>query len=105
MYSFNDGIRSFLMKCNVFFAPSPNNSSPKACFAFHGDRSSFQFLTSNDTRAKLQFKIPARGLIGFRNEFIRMTKGEGILCHTFLKYDDYAGDIQKQRMGSLISFI
>jgi len=42
-------------------------------------------------------------LIGFRNEFIRMTRGEGIMNHTFDKYKPYAGDIHKQRSGSLIS--
>ena len=56
------------------------------------------------TRAKLEFVIPSRGLIGFRNEFVRMTRGEGIICHTFLKYDEYAGDIPRQRMGSIIAF-
>ena len=33
-----------------------------------------------------------------------MTKGEGIICHSFMEYDDYCGDIQKQRCGSLIAF-
>ncbi len=61
-------------------------------------------METNSTRAQLKFSIPSRGLIGFRNEFIRMTKGEGILYHRFDKYDEYAGDIPKQRSGSLISF-
>ncbi len=61
-------------------------------------------METNETRVHLVFNIPSRGLIGFRNEFIRMTKGEGILYHTFDKYDKYAGDIPKQRSGSLIAF-
>ncbi|MBE7710162.1 MAG: translational GTPase TypA [Cyanobacteria bacterium SIG32] len=60
-------------------------------------------METNDTRAQLKFEIPARGLIGFRNEFIRMTKGEGIIYHTFDKYDEFAGEIPKQRTGSLIA--
>lgn len=54
-------------------------------------------------RTHLKFSIPARGLIGFRSEFIRMTRGDGILYHTFDKYKPYAGDIPKQRSGSLIA--
>ncbi len=54
-------------------------------------------------RTTMNFSIPARGLIGFRSEFIRMTRGEGIMNHTFDKYKPFAGDIPKQRSGSLIS--
>ena len=56
------------------------------------------------TRSKMRFMIPSRGLIGFRGEFIRMTRGEGIMNHTFAEYKPYAGDINRQRMGSLIAF-
>lgn len=54
-------------------------------------------------RTHLGFSIPARGLIGFRSEFIRMTRGDGIMYHTFDEYKPYAGDIPKQRSGSLIA--
>ncbi len=57
----------------------------------------------NETRTVMNFSIPARGLIGFRSEFIRMTRGEGIMNHTFDQYKPYAGDIPKQRSGSLIA--
>ena len=55
-------------------------------------------------RTTLVFHIPARGLIGFRSEFIRMTRGEGIMYHTFLDYRPYAGDMQRPRNGSIIAF-
>lgn len=55
------------------------------------------------TRSKMRFLIPSRGLIGFRGEFIRMTRGEGIMNHTFAEYKPYAGDINRQRMGSLVA--
>ena len=61
-------------------------------------------MQSTGTRSKLEFLIPARGLIGFKGEFIRLTRGEGIMYHTFNKYDTLAGDIPKQRMGSLIAW-
>ncbi len=54
-------------------------------------------------RTNMTFHIPARGLIGFRSEFIRMTRGEGIMYHTFLHYRPYAGDIPRQRNGSIIA--
>ena len=54
-------------------------------------------------RTMITFSIPARGLIGFRGDFIRMTRGEGIMNHTFDQYKPYSGDISKQRNGSLVS--
>lgn len=54
-------------------------------------------------RTHLKFSIPARGLIGFRSEFIRMTRGDGIMYHTFDTYKPFVGEIPKQRSGSLIS--
>ena len=61
-------------------------------------------MQASGKRSKMRFIIPARGLIGFRGEFIRMTRGEGIMNHTFAEYKPYAGDINRQRMGSLIAF-
>jgi len=55
------------------------------------------------TRTNLQFSIPARSLIGFRSEFIRMTRGEGIMNHVFDSYKPYSGDMPRHRCGSLIA--
>ena len=60
-------------------------------------------MQTSKGRTTLTFHIPARGLIGFRSEFIRMTRGEGIMYHTFLEYRPYAGDISRQRNGSIIA--
>jgi GTP-binding protein len=57
-----------------------------------------------DGRATLEFVIPARGLIGFRGEFMRLTRGEGIMNHSFLDYRPLCGDIEARRNGVLISF-
>ncbi len=62
-----------------------------------------QEMNNAKGRTHMTFNIPARGLIGFRSEFIRMTRGEGIMYHTFDEYKPYAGDIPKQRSGSIIS--
>ena len=69
-----------------------------------GRKAQMKDMQSTGTRSKLEFIIPARGLIGFKGEFIRLTRGEGIMYHTFNKYDVLAGDIPKQRMGSLIAW-
>ncbi|MDO5725444.1 MAG: translational GTPase TypA [Tissierellia bacterium] len=54
--------------------------------------------------AKAEFLIPARGLIGYRQEFLTDTKGEGILNTEFAGYDYYKGDIPSRIDGSIISF-
>ena len=53
---------------------------------------------------RMVFKIPARGLIGYRQEFLTDTKGTGILNTEFDSYEIYKGDIAKRQAGSLISF-
>ena len=56
------------------------------------------------SRMRLEFKIPSRGLFGYRNEFMTDTKGEGIMSSVFDSYEPYKGDIQRRSTGSLISF-
>jgi GTP-binding protein len=59
---------------------------------------------TNDGRTQLEFVVPARGLIGFRGEFIRATRGEGIMSHSFLDYRKMQGDMDNRRNGVLIAF-
>lgn len=58
---------------------------------------------SNDYR-RMEFVIPARGLIGYRSEFMTDTKGNGILNHLFHSYGPLKGDVPGRNRGSLISF-
>ena len=53
---------------------------------------------------RLEFSIPARGLIGYRGEFLTDTKGEGIINTIFDEYAPYKGDIQFRKQGSIIAF-
>ena len=55
-------------------------------------------------RMRLEFIIPARGLFGYRTEFLTDTKGEGVLSSVFYNYQPYKGDIQKRTTGSLVAF-
>ena len=53
---------------------------------------------------RLEFRVPARGLIGFRNEFMTDTKGNGIMNHVFDGYEPYKGEIPGRSRGSLVVF-
>jgi GTP-binding protein len=55
-------------------------------------------------RTQLEFVIPARGLVGFRGEFMRLTRGDGIMNHSFLDYRPLSGEIEARRNGVLIAF-
>ncbi|ADL13382.1 translational GTPase TypA [Acetohalobium arabaticum] len=57
----------------------------------------------NADRVRLEFGIPARGLIGFRSDFLTITKGEGIINHTFSHYAPYRGELPERQHGSLIA--
>jgi GTP-binding protein len=54
-------------------------------------------------QAKMVFEVPTRGILGYRNEFIVDTKGEGIFTSLFLDFKPYAGEISKTQLGSMIS--
>jgi GTP-binding protein len=59
---------------------------------------------TNDGRTQLEFVVPSRGLIGFRGDFIRATRGEGIMSHSFLDYRRMQGDMDARRNGVLVAF-
>jgi len=56
-----------------------------------------------DGTVRLEFEIPARGLIGFRSEFLTDTKGEGIMNHSYLDYRPYTGVVESRTPGALVS--
>lgn len=60
--------------------------------------------TASGGYTRLEFSIPARGLIGYRGEFMTDTKGNGIMNSVFDGYGPYKGDIQYRKQGSLIAF-
>ena len=61
-------------------------------------------MTPVGSRMKLEFLIPARGLFGYRNEFLTDTRGEGIMASVFDSYALYKGDLSRRNTGSLVSF-
>jgi len=61
-------------------------------------------MTPVGERMKIEFKVPSRGLFGYRNDFMTDTKGEGIMASVFDSYAPYKGDISRRGNGSMISF-
>ena len=59
---------------------------------------------AEDGHTKVEFKIPARGLIGYRTEFLTDTKGEGIMNSIFDSYEEYKGDIQSRTRGTIVAW-
>ena len=58
----------------------------------------------SDGNVRLEFRIPSRGLIGFRNDFLTSTKGTGVINTVFDGYSPYKGEIQYRTQGSLIAY-
>ena len=59
---------------------------------------------AEDGHTKIEFKIPSRGLIGYRTEFLTDTKGEGTMNHIFNGYEPYKGEIQARVRGTIVAF-
>lgn len=60
-------------------------------------------MHKDDGMARLKYKIPTRGLLGFKSEFMSDTKGMGVLTYIFLEYDAYAGEMRNRKNGVMVS--
>ncbi len=60
-------------------------------------------MIENNGIVSLEFRVPTRGLLGFKSEFTTMTKGEGLLSSSFDCFEEYKGPIEKRAVGSMIS--
>lgn len=101
IYKAIDGVR-----CEPFenlIVDVPEGCAGSCIDRLSGRKAEMKEMNNAKGRTTMVFHIPARGLIGFRSEFIRMTRGEGIMYHTFLDYRPFAGDIPRQRNGSIIA--
>ena len=61
-------------------------------------------MSAVGSRMRLEFLIPARGLFGYKSEFLTSTKGEGVMNSIFFEYQPYKGDIRRRDTGSLVAF-
>ncbi len=62
-------------------------------------------MKTHEGISRMEWKVPTRGLLGFRGDFIIETRGEGILNHSFLEYAPYKGDIGGRTRGAMISML
>jgi GTP-binding protein len=60
--------------------------------------------TNNDGYVKIEFKVPTRGLIGYRSQFLTDTKGNGIMNHIFSGFESYKGEVPERNRGALVAF-
>ncbi|MFA4836126.1 MAG: translational GTPase TypA [Dehalococcoidia bacterium] len=96
-----EGKRQEPMELLVIDVP---NESVGAVMQFLGDRHSEMVnMESSGTHTHMEFKIPARGLIGLRSNLLTATKGEAIMHHRFLEYGDFRGDIPGRTNGVMVA--
>src|SRR5690606_22611463 len=62
-----------------------------------------QMVNHGTGRVRMEFLIPARGLIGFRTEFLSETRGTGLLHHVFDRYEPWHGELRTRPTGSLVA--
>lgn len=62
-------------------------------------------LKNHNGQTRIIFNIPTRGILGYRNEFVVDTKGEGILCSHFIGFRPWAGEIERSELGSMVSMV
>jgi len=67
-------------------------------------KAELQNMHIDRNQALLEFAVPTRGLIGFRSEFLRLTKGNGVMSHAFVEYRPWCGEIARQRNGVLVAW-
>lgn len=81
----------------------PEEASGTCIEALGKRKAEMVMMDSAHGRSIITFHIPTRGLIGFGSDFVKMTKGEGIINHTFLEYKAHVGSIDKIRPGVLVN--
>ncbi len=82
----------------------PENCVGSVMEAMGNRKAELVHMHPHGSRMRIQFKIPARGLFGYKSEFLTATKGEGIMSSVFDCYEAYKGEIPRRSTGSLIAF-
>lgn len=102
MYKDIDGVRYEPMERLIIDVP---DESAGAVFQSMGNRKGeLLHMSAVGSRTRLEFIIPARGLFGYKSEFLTSTKGEGVMNSVFFEYQPYKGEISRRNTGSLVAF-
>ncbi len=81
------------------------DESTGAVFQSMGERKGeLLHMSAVGSRTRLEFIIPARGLFGYKSEFLTSTKGEGVFSSVFFEYQPYKGEFSRRSTGSLVAF-
>ena len=83
----------------------PENSAGAIIDMLNRRKGEMVDMRTEDGIARMEFKVPTRGLLGFRGDFIIETRGEGILNHSFIAYEPFKGPIPGRTRGSIISML
>lgn len=96
-----DGIRNEPIEFVVVNVP--DDMAGKIIEILSSRKGELKNMKSDNGNTLLEFEVPTRGLLGFRSMFMIMTRGEGILYHSFDHFGPFKGDINKRTVGSMIS--
>ena len=102
MYKEIDGVRCEPMEKLIVDVP---DDATGAVFQSMGNRKGeLLHMSAIGNRTRLEFVIPARGLFGYKSEFLTSTKGEGVMNSVFFEYQPYKGELSRRDTGSLFAF-
>ena len=102
MYTEIDGVRCEPMEKLIVDVP---DDATGAVFQSMGNRKGeLLHMSAIGNRTRLEFVIPARGLFGYKSEFLTSTKGEGVMNSVFFEYQPYKGELSRRDTGSLVAF-
>ena len=102
MYKTIDGVKCEPVERLIVDVP---DDATGAVFQSMGNRKGeLLHMSAIGSRTRLEFLIPARGLFGYKSEFLTSTKGEGIMSSVFYEYQPYKGDLCRRSTGSLVAF-
>ena len=112
-YEFQVGMPKVIMKeidgvqCEPIerlFVDVPSDCAGTIISAMGSRKGELVTMSNKENRTRLEFIIPARGLFGYKSEFLTSTRGEGIMNSIFLEYQPYKGYIERRNYGTLIAF-
>ena len=102
MYKEIDGVRCEPMEKLMVDVP---DDATGAVFQSMGNRKGeLLHMSAVGSRTRLEFIVPARGLFGYKSEFLTSTKGEGVMNSVFFEYQPYKGEFSRRETGSLVAF-
>ena len=102
MFKEVDGVKMEPMEKLIVDVP---DDATGAIFQSMGNRKGeLLHMSAIGRRTRLEFIVPARGLFGYKSEFLTSTKGEGVMNSVFFEYQPYKGDFSRRDTGSLIAF-